>query len=57
MFSTRESDGGNVPLDNTIRNNTAFNNAPFDILYDQSGSGNTFPNNNCGVSHPAYICA
>ncbi|MEY2426076.1 MAG: hypothetical protein QOI61_1648 [Actinomycetota bacterium] len=57
VFSTVESDGGNLPIGNTIRGNTAFNNTPFDVLYDQSGSGNTFPDNNCGTSHPAFICA
>jgi hypothetical protein len=57
LFSTRESDGGNVPLGNTIRNNTAFNNSPVDIAYDQSGSGNTFPGNFCDTSSPAFICA
>ncbi len=57
LSSTLESDGGNVPRDNTIRNNVVLNNLPFDIRYDQSGSGNTFPNNNCETSSPAFICA
>ena len=57
VVSTVESDGGNLPLGNTVRNNTAFNNAPKDVFYDQSGSGNTFPNNNCGTSIPVFICA
>lgn len=51
------SDGGNAPVGNTIRNNTFGDNKPYDIWYDGTGSGNTFPGNSCDSSNPAYICS
>jgi parallel beta helix pectate lyase-like protein len=49
--------GGNNPVDNTISNNIANGNTPFDIRWDKSGKGNTFAANTCGSSQPAWICA
>lgn len=51
------SDGGNAPVGNTVRNNLFGDNKPYDIFYDGTGSGNTFPGNACDASNPAYICS
>ena len=40
---------------NLIRNNTAFRNAPADII-DRSGGRNSFVRNTCGQSVPRRIC-
>jgi hypothetical protein len=57
VSSTTESDGGNNPMGNIVRNNTVLNNKPFDIVYDGTGTRNWFPTNNCETSNPGYICA
>lgn len=49
-------DGGDNPVGNTVRNNTILNNRPLDVFYDGTGSGNTFPNNECNRSQPGFIC-
>jgi nitrous oxidase accessory protein NosD len=49
--------GGDVPVGNTVRNNVFSNNRPYDVFYDGTGSGNTFPGNDCNISRPAYICS
>jgi len=48
--------GGANPVGNLIKGNTAHSNSPFDILYDGSGSGNTFTGNHCDTSDPGSIC-
>src|SRR4051812_11712614 len=48
--------GGADPTDNTIANNWAFHNKPFDISWDGSGSGNSFSGNHCRRSDPSSIC-
>ena len=49
--------GGAAPVGDLVRRNHAQRNSPFDILYDGSGSGNRFPNNDCGTSQPGSICS
>jgi hypothetical protein len=48
--------GGADPTDNRIAENTAFGNAPFDIFFDKSGSGNKFEDNRCHLSKPPGLC-
>jgi len=48
--------GGAVERNNVIRNNVAVNNSPFDILWDEAGTGNRFPGNRCERSSPGWIC-
>jgi hypothetical protein len=48
--------GGADPTDNQIDHNTLSNNAPFDVFWDGSGSGNTFTANICSISQPSWIC-
>jgi hypothetical protein len=57
LVSSKKSDGGDHPVGNTIRGNTVLNNQPLDIVYDGTGSGNTFPGNDCRRSAPSSICA
>lgn len=56
VVASSKSIGGADPTANVIVDNTVFHNSPFDILWDGSGSGNSFPNNDCGTSKPAWIC-
>jgi nitrous oxidase accessory protein NosD len=51
-----ESAGGPPSNDNAIRDNTAFRDAPADII-DHSGGTNTFRRNFCSLSMPAGLCA
>jgi hypothetical protein len=48
--------GGAEPTDNVVSGNTAFHNLPADIRWDETGSGNVFKRNVCGVSEPHWIC-
>jgi Periplasmic copper-binding protein (NosD) len=48
--------GGADPTDNVVTKNFVHNNLTKDLKYDGTGSGNTFPNNDCGTSHPAGLC-
>jgi len=48
--------GGSVPTANRIIDNLARGNSPFDISWDESGTGNVFRDNRCGISDPAWIC-
>jgi len=48
--------GGADPVNNTVTDNTALDNQPFDILYDGSGSGNRFVDNRCQTSQPPGLC-
>lgn len=44
------------PTNDSVRNNEAFGNAPADVIWDGSGSGNTFTDNECGSSVPGHLC-
>jgi len=48
--------GGGVPTRNTVRDNTALRNAPFDLSDDESGSDNRFRDNRCQTSQPPGLC-
>jgi hypothetical protein len=48
--------GGADPTDNLIAGNVALDNSPFDIFWDQTGSGNRFIANHCRTSQPPFIC-
>jgi parallel beta-helix repeat protein len=48
--------GGDDPNDNRIVRNTAFRNEPFDVFWDESGTGNLFRANRCATSDPESIC-
>ncbi len=48
--------GGADPTHNLVVKNHAFGNAPVDVFYDGSGSGNVFRRNHCGSSSPPWIC-
>lgn len=39
--------GGNQPTDNTVRSNTFTGNAPVQLSWDGTGTGNTFAKNRC----------
>lgn len=47
---------GADPTDNVVTQNFVHGNLSKDLKYDGTGSGNTFPNNDCGTSHPAGLC-
>jgi nitrous oxidase accessory protein NosD len=55
VISTK-SMGGADPVNNSVSDNTARDNHPSDILYDGSGSGNRFKDNNCQSSQPPGLC-
>jgi hypothetical protein len=48
---------GPDPTDNVVKDNVALKNRPFDIRWDETGSGNLFRNNTCHTSEPSWICA
>jgi parallel beta-helix repeat protein len=48
--------GGAVPTRNTVRDNTALRNAPFDLSTDPSFPENRFRNNRCQTSQPPGLC-
>ena len=48
--------GGADPTNDRIGRNHARGNSPLDVLYDGTGSGNTFAGNDCGTSNPSLIC-
>jgi hypothetical protein len=48
--------GGTDPVANLVRANRIHGNAPADVIYDGSGSGNRFAGNDCGTSIPSGIC-
>jgi parallel beta-helix repeat protein len=48
---------GTDPMDNVVTDNVALKNSPFDIRWDETGSGNVFRNNTCRTSEPSWICA
>jgi hypothetical protein len=48
--------GGADPTDNVVKDNVVLENRPFDIRWDETGSGNVFRNNTCHTSEPSWIC-
>ena len=47
---------GSDAAGNTIVDNTAKNNLPFDLAYDGLGTGNLFGHNQCNTSTPPGLC-
>jgi nitrous oxidase accessory protein NosD len=45
-----------APVDNLVKHNVILHNAPFDVIYDGTGSDNRFVDNRCASSTPAGIC-
>jgi hypothetical protein len=56
LLSVQMLDGGSAVIDDTVRGNDAHHNAPADILYDGSGLGNRFIDNECANSAPSGLC-
>jgi hypothetical protein len=52
-----KSIGGSDPMNDVIAKNIATGNKPLDILWDKSGTGNKFQDNECNTSSPHWICA
>jgi hypothetical protein len=52
-----KSIGGSDPMNDVIAKNIATGNKPVDILWDKSGTGNRFSDNECNTSSPSWICA
>jgi nitrous oxidase accessory protein NosD len=48
--------GGSDPMNNTIKDNEIQNNTQFDIVWDGSGTGNKFQDNECKTSVPPGFC-
>jgi parallel beta-helix repeat protein len=47
---------GSVESDNAVVGNRVTRNQPFDLAYDQHGTGNRFRDNDCRTSTPAGLC-
>jgi hypothetical protein len=56
LLSVQMIDGGSAVIDDTVRDNNVHNNAPDDVIYDGSGLGNRFIDNECGNSSPSGLC-
>jgi nitrous oxidase accessory protein NosD len=56
LVSAAHLSGGSDVINDTIRDNTAHHNAPADIVWDGSGHGNTFTDNECSSSIPKHLC-
>jgi parallel beta-helix repeat protein len=56
LMSADALSGGLDPVNNVVKNNTAFQNSPADISHDGTGTGNDLTGNYCGVSSPAGSC-
>lgn len=56
VISATAIDGGSDPMNNTIKDNEILNNTQFDILWDGSGTGNKFLDNECKTSVPPGFC-
>ena len=56
LISATGITGGVDPSNNLIEDNTLRDNSPADIIWDGTGSGNTFSANNCDTSVPGGLC-
>ena len=56
LLSSKPFGGNYDPSNDAILRNTAYSNQPADIIWDGSGTGNTFVGNHCGLSQPGGIC-
>jgi hypothetical protein len=48
--------GGTAPQNNVVSHNKAFDNLPFDLFWDGTGSV-AFTKNHCGTSDPDGLCS
>jgi nitrous oxidase accessory protein NosD len=56
LLASAEPFGGNAPSGTLVRGNVLRGNAPVDLAYDGSGSGNTITANRCETSLPDGLC-
>jgi len=56
LLASAEPFGGSAPSGTTVRGNVLHGNAPADLVYDGSGSGNRVAANRCGTSAPDGLC-
>ncbi len=56
LLSASMVSGGSDVNNDTIRDNHARHNLPDDIVWDGSGYGNHFSDNECGASTPGHLC-
>ena len=56
VLSAQNVSGGSDPNFDTIAHNTAFGDKPADVIWDGTGTGNTFVGNHCATSLPAGLC-
>jgi len=56
LLASAESFGGSAPSRTSVRGNLLRGNAPADLVYDGSGSGNTLTANRCEASLPENLC-
>jgi hypothetical protein len=48
--------GGGAPEFDKVVGNSAHNNNPADLIWDQTGTGIVFSGNHCTQSSPAGLC-
>lgn len=56
VFSAAGVSGGSAPEFDRVVGNSAHNNSPADLIWDQTGTGNVFSGNHCTRSSPAGLC-
>ena len=56
VLSAQVVSGGSDPEFDTVARNTAFGDQPADVIWDGTGTGNTFVGNHCGTSMPTGLC-
>jgi Right handed beta helix region len=56
VFSAASVTGGGAPEFDKVLDNSAHNNSPADLIWDQTGTGNVFSGNHCTRSSPAWLC-
>jgi nitrous oxidase accessory protein NosD len=56
VLVSSEDFGGSPAGNNRIAGNRVLNNRPFDLFWDEVGSGNVFNNNTCDRSRPPGLC-
>jgi nitrous oxidase accessory protein NosD len=56
VASAHALSGGSNPQFDTITGNTAFRDQPADLIWDGTGIGNTFTDNECATSIPSGLC-
>jgi nitrous oxidase accessory protein NosD len=57
LLSAKSFGGGHDPAFDRVVGNTLSGNQPDDIIWDGTGTGNTFSGNSCATSSPSWICS